>query len=139
MFKKILIATDGSAQANKALKIAVEMAQTEGAALTILSVAPVTEFGTEEMIGLSHAEAAKMRFPFLEQAQAYAAENGVEKANLVTLRGNPAQVIIEYLNSNPHDLLVVGHRGMSNIQALLMGSVAYKVSNMAPCAVLIIK
>jgi len=49
------------------------------------------------------------------------------------------EVIIDYLNSYPHDLVVLGHRGMSDIQALLMGSVAYNVANLAPCAVLIVR
>ncbi|MDA8221793.1 MAG: universal stress protein, partial [Desulfitobacterium hafniense] len=72
------------------------------------------------------------------KAQDYAVNNGVE-AKTLTLSGHPGLVIVDYLNSHPHDLVVLGHRGLSNIQALLMGSVAYKVANLAPCAVLIVK
>ncbi|HWQ43194.1 MAG TPA: universal stress protein, partial [Desulfosporosinus sp.] len=136
MFKKIMVATDGSVLADKALKTAVEQAKAEEAVLTILSVIPVTDMGSAEMIGLSRAEVPKMKYPFLQEAQDYAANNGVE-AKTLTLSGHPGQVIVDYLNNYPHDLVVLGHRGVSNIQALLMGSVAYKVANLAPCAVLI--
>ena len=138
MFKKIMVATDGSAQAEKALKTAVDLAKAEEAVLTILSVTPVTDMGSEGMIGLSRAEAAKMEVPFLRKAQEYAANHNVD-ARTLTLYGHPGQVIVDYLNGHPHDLAVLGHRGMSNIQAFLMGSVAYKVANLAPCAVLIVK
>ncbi|MCB8814201.1 universal stress protein [Desulfosporosinus shakirovi] len=45
MFKKIMIATDGSVLADKALKVAVEQAKAKEAVLTILSVIPVTDMG----------------------------------------------------------------------------------------------
>lgn len=138
MFKKILIATDGSVPADKALKTAVELAKEKGAVLNILCVIPVIDMGSDEMISLSRAEAAKVEYSFLQRAQEYAANNGVD-AKTLTLSGHPGQVIVDYLSSYPHDLVVLGHRGMSNIQALLMGSVAYKVANLAPCAVLIVK
>lgn len=138
MFNKIMVATDGSIPAEKALKSAVELAKTEAAELTILCVTPVSNIGSEEMISLAYAEAAKVKYPFLQEALEFAAQNGVE-AQTLTLRGNPGQVIVDYLSGHPHDLVVLGHRGMSNIQALLMGSVAYKVANLAPCAVLIVK
>ncbi|MEN6460415.1 MAG: universal stress protein [Syntrophomonas sp.] len=138
MFKKIMVATDGSAPADKALKTAVELAKAEGAVLSILCVIPVIDMGTDEMISLSRAEAAKVKCPFLQRAQEYAANNGVD-AKTLTLSGHPGKIILDYLNGHPHDLVVLGHRGMSNIQALLMGSVAYKVANLAPCAVLIVK
>jgi len=138
MFQKILVAIDGSALADKALKTAVELAKAEGAALTILSVIPLTDMGTAETISVARAEAAKMKYPFLQKAQEYAASSNVDAETLI-LCGHPGQVIVDYLNEHPHDLVVLGHRGISNIQALLMGSVAYKVANEAPCAVLIVK
>lgn len=138
MFKKIMVATDGSVLADKALKTAVEHAKAEEAVLTILSVIPVTDMGSAEMIGLSRAVATKMKYPFLQKAKDYAANNGVE-AKTLALSGHPGQAIVDYLNSYPHDLVVLGHRGVSNIQALLMGSVAYQVANLAPCAILIVK
>ncbi len=138
MFTKIMIATDGSAQADKALKTAVEMAKGEGAILTIVSVIPIPLVGSTETIGLYSAEATKIYDAFLQKAQTFAIDNGVN-AKMLTLSGHPGQVIVDYLNKYPQDLAVIGHKGVSNIQALLMGSVAYTVANQAPCAVLIIK
>lgn len=138
MYKKIMVATDGSEQADRALKSAVELAKKEGAVLNILCVIPVTDIGSNEMISISRTEASKAECPFIQSAYEYAVSNGVN-ANAISLTGHPGKVIVDYLNSYPHDLVVLGHRGMSNIQALLMGSVAYKVANLAPCAVLIVK
>ncbi|MCB8814200.1 hypothetical protein [Desulfosporosinus shakirovi] len=52
------------------------------------------------MIGLSRAEAAKMKYPFLQKAQDYASNNGVE-AKALALNGHPGQVIVDYLDRSP--------------------------------------
>jgi nucleotide-binding universal stress UspA family protein len=138
MFSRITVATDGSVLADKALKTAVELAKEKGNFLTILSVIPVTDAGSPEMIGLSRGEASKADNSILKQALDFAADNGVN-AKALKLIGHPGPTIIDYLYSNPQDLIVVGHKGVSNLQALLMGSVAYTIANQAPCAVLIVK
>lgn len=51
--------------------------------------------------------------------------------------GDPAQSIIEYAKQGMFDLIVLGYRGHSAIEALLVGSVANKVTRYAPCSVLI--
>lgn len=138
MLTKIMVATDGSAQADKALKTAVELAKAEAAFLTIVSVIPTPIVGSTETIGLYRAEVTKMYNAFLRKAEAFAVNNGIN-VKALTLNGHPGQVIVDYLNKYPQDLVIVGHKGVSNMQALVMGSVAYTVANQAPCAVLIIK
>jgi nucleotide-binding universal stress UspA family protein len=53
--------------------------------------------------------------------------------------GQPADVIIEIANQKQADLIVVGSRGLTGIQRYLMGSVSSKVTEHAPCSVMIVR
>jgi nucleotide-binding universal stress UspA family protein len=47
--------------------------------------------------------------------------------------------IIEYARGHGVDLIVMGHRGMSNLQRFFVGSVADRVVDHAPCMVLVVR
>ena len=51
--------------------------------------------------------------------------------------GEPAEEIVDYARLEEVDLIVMGSRGLSPIQELLLGSVSDKVLRTAPCPVLI--
>jgi nucleotide-binding universal stress UspA family protein len=51
--------------------------------------------------------------------------------------GDPADLILAAAVAQGSDLIVMGSRGLNAAQRFLMGSVSHKVSNHAPCAVLI--
>lgn len=53
--------------------------------------------------------------------------------------GRAAEVILQTAASSRHDLIVLGSRGLSEIQSLLLGSVSYRVAHESICPVLIIK
>jgi nucleotide-binding universal stress UspA family protein len=53
--------------------------------------------------------------------------------------GSPVETILERAASERTDLIVLGSRGLSNIQAFLLGSVSQQVVTYAPCSVLIVK
>ena len=53
--------------------------------------------------------------------------------------GQPAEVIIDVANQEQADLIVVGSRGLTGIQRYLMGSVSSKVSEHAPCSVMVVR
>ncbi|MCO5385644.1 MAG: hypothetical protein NHB14_07610 [Desulfosporosinus sp.] len=56
------------------------------------------------------------------KAQDYAVNNGVE-AKTLTLSGHPGLVIVDYLNSHPHDLVVLGDIGGCPISRLYLWGV----------------
>jgi nucleotide-binding universal stress UspA family protein len=65
--------------------------------------------------------------------------DGLEQAEAVVREGRAAEVILTEARTRQVDLIMLGNRGLSTIPALLLGSVSYRVSHHAPCAVLLVK
>ncbi len=64
----------------------------------------------------------------LQQVQA-----GVKKVESTLERGDAAQAILEQAKKLGVDLIVLGSRGLGNVEGVLLGSVSHKVGQMAPC------
>ena len=62
-----------------------------------------------------------------------------KKTQPVVEKGHVAEKIIAYDRTWRADLIILGSRGLSNIQRFLMGSVSQKVVTYAPCSVLVVK
>jgi Universal stress protein UspA and related nucleotide-binding proteins len=149
MFKSILVATDGSDLANKALDAALELARTNQASLTILTATdPVATgvgsggFGTlnagpiiERLEEAYASEAAKL----LAEASDRAAAAGVTAQTLHLPRHRPAEGIIETAKQRGADLIVMGSHGRRGLGRLLLGSQAVEVLSQATMPVLIVK
>lgn len=57
--------------------------------------------------------------------------------NLIIKTGSPYQEIVRKAEENEYELIFIGHRGMSDIEEFLLGSVAAQVVRHAPCDVLV--
>ena len=139
MFQKILVAIDGSPASEKALAAAVDLAARCGAELTALSVAelPTVAGVVGEIEGAR--ERAEAHFRQLGQAAVeYARSKGVA-LRAVTVPGHPADAIVRYAGSEGMGLVVVGHHGHSRIARFFLGSTTDRVSEHAPCTVMIVK
>ncbi len=121
MFRRILVATDGSETAARAVDRAVEVARALGSTLTVLSVGPVSQASS-----VVTREAARH------------GDSGVE-IRTETASGDPASVLVERAERGDVDLLVLGNKGMTGASRFLLGSVPNKVSHHAPVAVLIVR
>ncbi|MFD1362527.1 universal stress protein [Lentibacillus salinarum] len=55
------------------------------------------------------------------------------------LHGEPGPTIVDFANSNDFDCIVIGSRGLNNLQTMILGSVSHKVAKRADCPVLIVK
>lgn len=140
MFRKILLAYDGSEGANRALEAGIKLAQTHHAELWALAVeerlprfpATIDEMKEEKAFADQHYG------KILQVARARAQEAGIE---LKTLRypGHPAQTILHVAKEGKFDLVLLGHSGLSGVWAKFLGTTAEKVSRHAPCSVLIIR
>jgi nucleotide-binding universal stress UspA family protein len=53
--------------------------------------------------------------------------------------GNIPEIIVKAANEKKFDLIIMGHRGISGIKHVMLGSVAERVCQMAPCPVLLIR
>jgi nucleotide-binding universal stress UspA family protein len=122
VYEKILVGTDGSKTAAKAVDRAVDVAKASGASLTIFTAASATK-------GAAVVEAEAKRH----------AESGVDIDTRVS-DAEPVGALIDEARSGGYDLLVIGNRGMTGVTRFLrLGSVPNKVSHHLPCSLLIVK
>jgi nucleotide-binding universal stress UspA family protein len=75
----------------------------------------------------------------LKSAQANAEGKGVSNTTLIIGDGDPAARILACAKQENSDCIIMGSRGLSNIQALLEGSVSRKVSNRAECTTIAVR
>jgi len=59
--------------------------------------------------------------------------SGLTKVTKRVEEGNPAKVIIELADELEPDMIIMGSRGLSNLQGILIGSISHKVSQLAKC------
>lgn len=126
LIKKILVATDFSENANRALDKALELADKLNASVTLLKVITVFIKEQEHRQALTEAvNKAKHENPniAINELIDYAGEN-------------PAGIIIKI--AEDFDLVVVGHRGLSGLQELFMGSVSERVVHLSRKPVLVV-
>jgi nucleotide-binding universal stress UspA family protein len=60
-------------------------------------------------------------------------DKGVNSIDQRVEEGNPAKVIIKAAEDSKADMIVMGNRGLSDFQGMLVGSVSHKVSHLAKC------
>ncbi|MDQ7844124.1 MAG: universal stress protein [Armatimonadota bacterium] len=135
---RILIAHDGSAQARRAVEVGVDLAARYGATVTVLTALHVPAFpATMGEVQEATQEQRRVVERFQREAVEYARLHGIDP-RLEIVVGHPAEAIVEYARAHGMDLIVMGHRGMSNLQRFFVGSVADRVVDHAPCMVLVV-
>ena len=139
MFQKILVAIDGSPASEKALTAAVDLTALCQADLTALGVAEVPEIvatvgEAEELRRGTEGHLRKIG----EAAVEYARSRGVLLRSVV-VRGHAADAIVRYAETEGISLVVVGQHGHSRIARFFLGSTTDRVSEHAPCSVMIVK
>jgi nucleotide-binding universal stress UspA family protein len=149
MFTSIVVGTDGSERAARAVEQAAALAKTCGATLHVVNAFK----GMEGAIAGAMAAGSLVASPpaldreSKEEAEALqqALESGVEpmraegidvKAHAIT--GSPATVLLDLAKSVGADVIVVGNRGMTGGKRIL-GSVPNTLAHHAECAVLIVQ
>lgn len=120
MYKKILIATDGSPTAGKAAATGTSLAKGVGAEILLLHVGDPKD--GETVLGNASATLGKD-----------------VTVTTKSVSGDPADMICEVAEKEGVDLIVVGNKGMTGAKRFLLGSVPNQVSHHAPCNVLIVK
>ncbi len=138
MFNCIVYATDGSDHARKALVYARDLTKFHNAKLFVVHVySRVSDFlGCKEYDAiLGHRIAAGEKV--IEEAGKELELAGVTFQTEL-LEGPMAEAIINVAKTRNADLIILGARGMSNLEGLLLGSVSQKVIHHAACPVLVV-
>jgi nucleotide-binding universal stress UspA family protein len=140
MFRKILLAYDGSEGANTALNAGINLAKIHQAELWTLAVQEkLPRFsGTIDEVQEEKQFADEQYGKLLEAAKVKAKEAGIGLKTLMR-PGHPAQTIVAVAKEGKFDLVLVGHTGLSGVWAAFLGTTAEKVSRHAPCSVLIVR
>jgi nucleotide-binding universal stress UspA family protein len=145
VFRSIVVGTDGSDTAQKAVDAAVELARLSGAQLEIVSAyEPVSRARLRDEKRQVPADLQWMVNPreevdaTLADAAERVAESGVEPRTYAR-EGDPADAILDVAEELGSDLIVVGNKGMTGAKRFLLGSVPNKVTHHAPCSVMIIR
>lgn len=140
MYKKILVAYDGSDNAKRALRAAIDLARALRAELASISVRESLPYfaATVGEVEEAHAEIEAFFHRITKEAKDMAALAGVE-LDAEVRPGHEVETIVTYAKEGGFDLLVVGFAGHSNIFGRIMGSTAGNLSRLAPCSVLIVK
>ena len=135
MFNHVLVALDGSEYSQAALPTAIEVTRKFGADLFVLHVAEHDRGRAVAYSDETPADATQ----FVGKAVKAARDAGVPaKGELRDVgAGHVAKAIVETVEANDIDLIVMGSRGLSDIQGLLLGSVTHKVMQLAHVSVLV--
>lgn len=141
--KSILVPVDGSESASRAAHFGATLAGALSSKLTLLYVydAPAAS-----LLGLAHmgedavkAALAKVAQSSFDRALAAMGDVSSLSVNKVSTTGHPFEEIVSHAKFLACELIVMGSRGLSPLQELVLGSVSDRVLRYAPCAVTIVR
>jgi nucleotide-binding universal stress UspA family protein len=136
---KVLVPTDGSEHSLKAVRRGIELAEREGAEVTLMAVAYYSKEDLDEIPPNIQekldAEAARA----LRAAKALFDEKGLKVEAVLESGFVPANNIIARAEQGKFDRILMGSKGITGFERLLIGSTAAKVVANAPCTVTVIR
>lgn len=135
MYKHILIPTDGSPTAQKAVKAGLKFARWAKARVTVFTAMPeyrtptTAEIAARKVMSIAEyerrtlAQAQKL----LDKVARRAKAAGVKLDTEAVLSDRPAQAIVEVAKKKRCDLIFIGSHGRKGLSALLLGSQTHEV------------
>ena len=137
-FKRVLIGFDGSSQSEKATEIGLSLAQSLDSRVLLFAVARPPEPAT--MVELS-AMLDDAREHFQEKFRKVAQRAKDLEVELETdiVVGHPVEQIVHRAEADRVDLIVLGRRGMSRFEKMIVGSTSEKVLRYAHCPVMVVR
>lgn len=142
---KILVAVDGSREAEAASRMAAEISAATGSRLHLLYALPLTERQPYTPPVLiegweSYVEEAKRKArSFIEEKAQQMRAAGTEVAVAKVAFGEPDEEIVEEAEELGASLIVMGSRGLGGVRRALVGSVSDSVVRHAHCPVLVVR
>ncbi|MDH3239110.1 MAG: universal stress protein [Alphaproteobacteria bacterium] len=169
MFENIVVATDGSENSKRALEVGAKLAAACNGRLTVVHVAPTylaleeaeqasdlpqpakdeIKRVRDAISGFDMSIVAPLPAPqsaieflgnaVLDRANDTVRECGIKEISRVLAQGDAAEEIVAAAETAKADLIVIGSRGLSDLEGLVMGSVSHKVIHLAKCPCVTVK
>ncbi|ADQ05464.1 UspA domain-containing protein [Caldicellulosiruptor owensensis OL] len=139
MYKKIVVAYDGSEHSKKGFEVALELAKMFESSIHIVSVAHIPDFvETKDELNGILSDARQYYEKIQQQAIDRAKSEGIE-INCAIVPGHPANGVVSFAESIKADLIIVGQRGRSGVARYIVGNVAENIVRHAHCSVMVVK
>ncbi len=147
MIQKLLIAVDGSRHSLKCVEYGAEIAKGVGAKVLLYHVVKpynlpdsLKNFAKAEHMATIDADLLKKGAQHLLAGALDAARKaGLKEVEIETEEGPIARSIVARAKSFKADLIVIGSRGMGDLEGMLRGGVSHRVETLARCPILIVK
>jgi nucleotide-binding universal stress UspA family protein len=143
-YGSIVVGTDGSATAERAIAQAAALAGVDGARLVIVTAYTPGDNATLDVdpdavpVDIRHVLTDRVQAEELgAHGRKVAKEAGADKVVVQAIAGEPVDVLLEAAKAFDADLIVVGSRGLNSSAHFILGSVAGSVAHHAPCDVLV--
>lgn len=143
MINRILVAVDGSNASRRALSLAADMAQKYDAELVLLYVIRDMQIpdsvqklaDVDSFMGTRLSAMQMIGQQILKECEETIAPSDIRNIKTEVRPGDPAGVILHYADEADMDIIIMGSRGLGNIEGTFLGSVSRKVTNLAkiPC------
>lgn len=139
--RRLLVATDSSESAGRAVDVAANLAKLFRAELVIVTVEQGffdPEVGqlqtTDKLEDILEVRSREI----LRRAKARAEQLGAEQIKTISGLGDAAAFILDVAKREAVDMIVLGKRGRSRLAGILLGSVSQRVATLAPCSVQVV-
>jgi nucleotide-binding universal stress UspA family protein len=138
VFKRILLAVDGSEHSIRSAKYAIELAEKFNGVINVVYVVDGNKAKSDVLHATDKFALEKMRNDKLKAVKELLNKTDIQY-EIKILHGEAGPTIVNYANNNEIDGVVLGSRGLNNLQTFILGSVSHKVAKRVECPVLIVK
>ncbi|WP_227936744.1 universal stress protein [Alkalihalobacillus deserti] len=138
MFKKVLLAADGSKHALSATDKAIELLGGNKSFVDVIYVVSGEDSKRDVLHHTTKQEINARRRRKLTEVENKLISKNIDY-NVHILHGEPGPTIVEFANNAHYDCVVIGNRGLNPFQSLVLGSVSHKVAKRVQAPVLIVK
>lgn len=141
MFKKIMVAMDGSDMSKKAFETALLLAKEHESMLSLINVGKslaIPQGMVIDSIDEVYDSMRKEGEGLLNKGKWMAESQGIP-VDVHYVEGDPAAQIIKAAKDGHFQLIVIGSRGLGPFKEMMLGSVSHRVSQLSHCPVLIVK
>lgn len=136
---KVLVPIDNSEHSMKAVERALELAEKQGAQITLMSVASYAPDILDEMTPRTQERLEAESAETLKKARKVFESKGLKVDAVLEVGLVPANNIIRKAEENGFDRIIMGSTGRTGLARVLIGSTAAKVVAHAPCEVTVVR